>query len=47
MLVYPNYYIFFLLFPLLYIRMNGKSINFDNNNIKKATFTKKKKQKNI
>ena len=45
MLVYPNYYIFFLLFPLLYIRMNGKSINFDNNNIKKATFTKKKNKK--
>ena len=45
MLVYPNYYIFFLLFPLLYIRMNGKSINFDNNNIKKATFTKKKTKK--
>ena len=45
MLVYPNYYIFFLLFPLLYIRINGKSINFDNNNIKKATFTKKKNKK--
>ena len=31
-------------FSLLYRRMNGKSINFDNKNIKKATFTIKTKK---
>ena len=33
-----------LLFSLLYIRMNRKSINFENKNIKKATFTIKTKK---
>ena len=35
--VYPNYF-----FSLLYIRMNGKSINFDNK--RKATSTTKTKK---
>ena len=31
-------------FSLLYIRMNGKSINFDNKNIKKSDFYNKNKK---
>ena len=34
----------FYFFSLLYVRMNGKSINFDNRSIKKATFTIKTKK---
>ena len=34
----------FLLFSLLYIRMNRNSINFDNKKIKKATFIRKTKK---
>ena len=34
----------FYFFSLLYIRMNRKSINFENKNIKKATFTIKTKK---
>ena len=34
----------FLLFLLLYIRMNGKSINFNNKNIKKSDFYNRKKK---
>ena len=34
----------FLLFSLLYIRMNGKNINFDNKNIKKSDFYNKNKK---
>ena len=34
----------FLLFSLLYIRMNGKNINFDNKNIKKRDFYNKNKK---
>ena len=37
--VYPNYF-----FSLLYIRMNGKSINFNNKNIKKSDFYNKNKK---
>ena len=33
-----------LLFSLLYIRMNGKNINFDNKNIKKSDFYNKNKK---
>ena len=33
-----------LLFSLLYIRMNGKNINFDNENIKKSDFYNKNKK---
>ena len=37
--VYPNYYFFFFNFSSLpYIRMNGRSINFNDKNVKKATF---------
>ena len=37
---YPNYYLkTFYFFSLLYIKMNGKNINFNNKNIKKATST--------
>ena len=40
-----NYYKkFFTFFSLLYIRMNKKNINFDNKNMKKATFTTKAKK---
>ena len=39
--VYPNYYKNFFL--LLYIRMNGKNMNFDHKNIKKVTSTIKTK----
>ena len=43
--VYPNYYNFFFnFFSLLYIRMNGNSINFDNKNIKKSDFHDKNKK---
>ena len=35
---------FFYFFSLLYIRMNGKNINFDNKNIKKVTSTIKTKK---
>ena len=43
--VYRNYYKkIFYFFSLPYIRMNGKSINFDNKNIKKATSTIKTKK---
>ena len=45
--VYPNYYNFFLLFSLLYIRMKGKSKNFHKKNIKKSDFYKNKKIFNI
>ena len=31
-------------FSLLYIRMNGKNINFDNKNIKKSNFYNKNKK---
>ena len=34
----------FYFFSLLYIRMNGKSINFDNKNIKKSDFYNKNKK---
>ena len=34
----------FLLFLLLYIRINGKSINFNNKNIKKSDFYNKSKK---
>ena len=34
----------FLLFFLLYIRMNGKNINFDNKKIKKSDFYNKNKK---
>ena len=37
--------IFFNFFSLPHIRMNGKSINFDNNNIKKSDFYIKNKKK--
>ena len=37
----------FYFFSLLYIRMSGKSINFDNNKIKKNDFYKNKKIFNI
>ena len=44
--VYHNYYKnFFTFFILLYIKMNGKTINFDNKKIKKVTFTKKQNKK--
>ena len=40
-----NYYTKILyFFSLLYIRMNGKSINFNDKNIKKATFIIKTKK---
>ena len=45
MRVYHNYYkknVYF--FSLLYIRMNGKNINFDNKNIKKSDFYNKNKK---
>ena len=43
--VYPNYYkFFFYFFSLLYIRMNGNSINFDNKNIEKSDFYNKNKK---
>ena len=43
--VYPNYYKkFFYFFSLLYIRMNGNSINFDNKNIEKSDFYNKNKK---
>ena len=35
---------FFTFFSLLYIRMNGKNINFDNKNIKKSDFYNKNKK---
>ena len=35
---------FFSFFSLLYIRMNGKSINFSNKNIKKSDFCNKNKK---
>ena len=34
----------FYFFSLLYIRMNGKKINFDNKNIKKSDFYNKNKK---
>ena len=34
----------FYFFSLLYIRMNGKNINFDNKNIKKSDFYNKNKK---
>ena len=34
----------FYFFSLLYIRMNGKNINFDNKNIKKSDFHNKNKK---
>ena len=39
-----NYYKFFFTFSLPHIRMNGKSINFDNENIKKSNFYNKNKK---
>ena len=42
--VYNNYYKKFFNFLLQYIRMNPKNINFDDNKIKKVTFTKKAKK---
>ena len=43
--VYPNYYNFvFYFFSLPYIRMNRKSINFDNKNIKKSNLYNKNKK---
>ena len=33
-----------ILLFLLHIKMNGKIINFDNNKIKKVTFTKRTKK---
>ena len=45
MYVYPNYYKnFFYFFSLPYIRMNGKSINFDNKNIKQSNLYNKNKK---
>ena len=42
---YPNYYLkTFYFFSLLYIKMNGKNINFNNKNIKNVTFTIKTKK---
>ena len=42
--VYRNYYKKnFYFFSLLYIRMNGNSINFDNKNIEKSDFYNKNK----
>ena len=37
---------FFYFFSLQYIRMNRKSINFDNKNIKKSDFHNKNKKNN-
>ena len=34
----------FLLFSLLYIRMNGRNIDFDNKNIEKCNFYNKNKK---
>ena len=42
--IYPNYYLKNYFFSLLYIRMNGNSISFDEKKIKKVTFTKKTKK---
>ena len=43
--VYRNYYKkVFYFFSLLYIRMNGNSINFDNKNIEKSDFYNKNKK---
>ena len=43
--VYTNYYKkYFYFFSLSYRRMNGKKINFNNKNIKIATFTMKIKK---
>ena len=43
--VYPNYYKkIFYSFSLSYIRMNGKNINFNNENIKKSNFYNKNKK---
>ena len=39
-----NYYKFFYFLSLLYITMNGKSINFDNKNIGKSDFYNKNKK---
>ena len=39
--VYPNCYKKNYFFSLLHIRMNGKSINFNNKNIKKSDFYNK------
>ena len=37
--VYPNYYKkVFYFFYLLYIRINGENINFNNKNIKRSDF---------
>ena len=45
MYVYPNYYKkFFYFFSLPYIRMNRKSINFDNKNIKQSNLYNKNKK---
>ena len=38
----PKFF-YFLFFSLIYIKMSGKSINFDNENIKKIDFYKNKK----
>ena len=35
----------FTFFSLLYIRVNGKNINFNNKNIKKSDFYNKNKKK--
>ena len=42
--VYPTYYNFlFYFFTLMYIRMSGKNISFDDKKIKKSDFYKNKK----
>ena len=40
---YNNYYKNIFIFFILYIKMNGKNINFDDKKSKKLNFTKIKK----
>ena len=42
--VYPIYYKNFYFFSLLYIRMSGNSINFNDKKIKKSDFYNKNKK---
>ena len=42
-MTYHNYYKKMYFFSSLYIRMSGKSVNFDDEKIKKSEFNKNKK----